>query len=105
MECIETSQVLVRKEKTGKPSRFQAIDIIGHFELLRRGSWVRGPAGSPRAGRGLSQILPVLFLPHACSAMSAPGDFLPEKPVSSPVAKGIGMKDRQGSFPTALYPQ
>ena len=70
---------------------------VARDALLRRGSWVRGPAGSPRARRDLSQILPVLFLRHACSAMSAPGDFLPEKPVSSPVAKGIGMKDRQGS--------
>jgi hypothetical protein len=31
MECIEFSQVLVRKEKTGKPSQNQAIDIIGLF--------------------------------------------------------------------------
>jgi len=28
MECIETSQVLVRKEKTGKPSRFQALILL-----------------------------------------------------------------------------
>jgi hypothetical protein len=28
MEWIESSQVLVRKEKTGKPSQNQAIDIL-----------------------------------------------------------------------------
>ena len=39
MESIESSQVLVRKEETGKPSQFQAIDTIDLFELLRRGLW------------------------------------------------------------------
>jgi hypothetical protein len=29
MEWIESSQVLVHKEKTGKPSQDQAFDIIG----------------------------------------------------------------------------
>jgi hypothetical protein len=28
MEWIESSQALVRKEKTGKPSQNQAIDIL-----------------------------------------------------------------------------
>jgi hypothetical protein len=34
-------------DKTGKLSRFQAIVIIGLFELLWRRPWVRVPAGSP----------------------------------------------------------
>jgi hypothetical protein len=37
MEWIESSQVLVHKEKMGKHSQNQALDIIGLFELLRRG--------------------------------------------------------------------
>ena len=47
MECIESSQVLVRKEKTGKPSQHQASVKTHSIDLLRRGSWVRVPAGSP----------------------------------------------------------
>jgi putative transposase len=46
MECIESSQVLVTEEKTGKPSQNRAIDFTGLFELLRRGPWVRVPVGS-----------------------------------------------------------
>jgi hypothetical protein len=47
IESVETVQGLDLLHKTGKPSQFQAIDIISLFELLRRGPWVRVPAGSP----------------------------------------------------------
>ena len=49
IERIESSQVLVATGKTGKPSRSQAINIIGLLALLRRGSRVRAPAGSPHS--------------------------------------------------------
>jgi hypothetical protein len=47
MESVETHQRLDLHGKTGKPSRFQAIAIIGLLELLRRGSDMELKAGSP----------------------------------------------------------
>jgi len=35
--CIESSQALVRKKQTGKPSQNQAIESFGLFELLGKG--------------------------------------------------------------------
>lgn len=51
MECIESSQVLVRKEKTGNPSQHRAVRIIGLLPLLISG--LAGPL-SPMVNRVLA---------------------------------------------------
>ena len=54
MECIESSQVLVRKEQPGKPSQHHAIDMLVVCPFKREG---RGPNGSPFTINNFRQFL------------------------------------------------
>ena len=58
MERIESSQVLVSKEKMGKPSQNQAVDVISLFALLRRG--LREAIGEDLRRTLLQDLEPIL---------------------------------------------